>query len=72
MQFICACHLFAAVRQWLGCARVFYRLAQGFWTLPLDYRYFAVDEVTVTSRPQNSPQTGFKASAATLCLTAGF
>jgi hypothetical protein len=40
--------------------------------LPLDYRYFAVDEVTVTSRPQNSPQTGFKASAATLCLTAGF
>ncbi len=51
------------------CRRGFHLVS--IWTLPLEYRYFAVDEVTVTIRPQGSIHTGYMASVATLSLLAG-
>jgi opacity protein-like surface antigen len=56
---------------WQGIAGVDFALSPS-WTLSLDYRYFAVDEVKLTDSLQVSFKTDYAASTAMLGLRVGF
>jgi opacity protein-like surface antigen len=62
---------FGGAMAWQGIAGVDFALSPS-WTLSLDYRYFAVDEVKLTDSLQVSFKTDYAASTAMLGLRVGF
>jgi opacity protein-like surface antigen len=62
---------FGGAMAWQGIAGVDFALSPS-WTLSLDYRYFAVDEVKLTDSLQVPFKTDYTASTAMLGLRVGF
>lgn len=62
---------FGVAMAWQGIAGVDFALSPS-WTLSLDYRYLAVDEVELTDSLQNPFKTDYTASTAMLGLRVGF